>query len=343
MNGLSAVYARNGWVLTANHVGLGSFWLNNVTYQAVPGSLVRFDNTNGTLADLIAFKLTTRPPLTDITIADAAPTVNTLVTVIGYGADRGTATSWMGVNGWTWSGSRSMRWGTNRIASVGDVALDTQTFRIIFDDIPNPPPGQHEADIVFGDSGGGAFTGSGASAKLVGILFAHASFVGQPASTSLYGNAGLISDLFAYRSDILATIDRPDCNDGLDEDGDGMVDFPADPGCSSASDSSERSSALVCDNGIDDDLDGLTDYPNDPGCLIGADISERGAAFQCDNGLDDDLDARTDFPNDPGCLHPTNPIEAPEPGALGLLGSGVLALAVFAPRRRQTSSTRSTR
>lgn len=343
VNGLSGVYARNGWVLTASHVGIGPFWLNGVTYQPVPGSLVRFDNPNATLADLVAFKLTTRPPLADIAITDSAPTVNTLVTVIGYGADRGPSTSWMGVNGWTWSGARSMRWGTNRIASVGDFALDTQSFRIVFDDIPNPPQGQHEADIVFGDSGGGAFTGSGTSAELVGILFAHAAFVGQPANTSLFGNAGLIADLFAYRSDILATVDRPDCNDGLDEDGDGLVDFPADPGCAGASDTSERSSAIVCDNGNDDDADGAIDFPADPGCSGAPDASERDTTFQCENGFDDDGDLLVDSPNAPGCLHPTNPIEAPEPAASWLLASGVVALAASLPLRRQTSSTRSTR
>ncbi len=228
------------------------------------------------VCDLIAFKLATRPALADIAITDAPASVSTPVTVIGRGADRGSATSWMGVSGWTWAASASMRWGTNRISSVGALALDTQAFEITFDDIPNPPPGQHEADVVNGDSGGGAFTGTGASAELVGILFAHASYVGQPASTSLYGNVGLIADLYAYRDDILAVVNRPDCNDGLDEDGDGLTDFPADLGCASASDTSERTSSLVCDNGMDDDGDGLIDYPSDPGCAIGTDISERG-------------------------------------------------------------------
>jgi len=253
-----------------------------------------------------------------------------------------------------------MRWGTNRISGVGLTALDTRAFQITFDDIPNPPAGQHEADIVNGDSGGGAFTGSGASARLIGILFAHAGFVGQPASTSLFGNLGLIVDLYAYRNDILAVVDRPDCNDGLDEDGDGFVDYPADLGCASSLDSSERSSSLVCDNGLDDDGDGVIDYPKDPGCYAGTDLSERGASAQCDNGFDDDADLATDYPADAGCLHPANQIEAPEPGislSLGTLGSGVLALAAaarFAKRRRavlarvhacraQASSTRSTR
>lgn len=359
VNGLSGVYLRNGWVLTASHVGEGAITLGANTYAVVRGSTARFANPDATQPDLIAFKLATRPALADIALADTPANVNTLVSVIGFGANRGTPTSWNGVNGWnwSWSGSRAVRWGTNRISGIGVTALDTRAFQITFDDIPNPPAGQHEADIVNGDSGGGAFTGSGASAKLVGILFARSSFIGQPTSTSLFGNIGLIVDLYFYRDAILAVVDRPDCNDDLDEDGDGLVDYPADPGCASALDSSERSSSLVCDNGLDDDGDGEIDVPRDPGCYSGVDPSERGASAQCDNGFDDDGDLAIDFPSDSGCLHPSNEIEAPEPGVILSLGSGVLALAAAArmakrrrsvrspvlARRTQTSSTRSTR
>ncbi len=349
VNGLSGVYVRNGWVLTASHVGEGALVLDGTSYAAVPDSTVRFTNPDSTPADLIAFKLATRPPLADVAISDSPAALNTLITVIGYGADRGVATSWMGLSGWQWSGSHTKRWGTNRISRIDEISLDTRAFQITFDNVSNPPAGQHEADIVTGDSGGGAFTGSGGSARLVGILFAHATFVGQPGSTSLYGNAGMIVDLYAYRSAILAITDRPDCNNGLDEDRDGLADFPSDPGCASATDTSEREGTLVCDNGVDDDGDGLIDFPGDPGCASGSDTWERGATYQCDNGIDDDLDLAVDFPNDSGCLHPTNPVEAPEPGLSLLLGAGVLALTGAArsrsPRRTtpQTSSTRSTR
>ncbi len=298
VNGLSAVYFRNGWVLTANHVGTATFWLAATGYAPVPGSTVRFSNPDSSLADLIAFKLATRPALADIALADTPASVSTLVTVIGRGLDRGAATSWMGIGGWTWGGSSTMRWGTNRISVVGDAALDTRAFRITFDDIQNPSAGEHEADLVVGDSGGGAFTGAGTSAKLVGILFARSTYGGQPANTSLYGNHGMIADLYAYRDDILAVVDRPDCNDGLDEDGDGLVD-----------------------------------YPSDPGCVNAGDFSERGAGYECDNGVDDDGDSSIDFPSDPGCLHPTNRVEAPEPGIGLSIGFGVLVLAAATKRR----------
>ena len=58
------------------------------------------------------------------------------------------------------------------------------------------------------------------------------------------------------------------CNDTTDNDGDGKMDFPADPGCASASDDSEQDDCSptvgpncpVCSNGMDDDLDTQADY-----------------------------------------------------------------------------------
>jgi hypothetical protein len=157
---------------------------------------------------------------------------------------------------------------------TSQLILDTQSFATRFDDLPGSPPGQHEADIVPGDSGGGAFTGSGGSARLVGILFARAPLEGQPANTSIFGDFGIIADLFAYRTDILAVIDQPGCSDGLDDDGDGLTDFPNDPGCTDALDMDERGASFECDNGLDDDADGLFDYPDDGDCASPFDDSE---------------------------------------------------------------------
>src|SRR3989338_5456019 len=91
----------------------------------------------------------------------------------------------------------------------------------------------------------------------------------------------------------------PACGDGLDNDADTKTDFPADPGCSSLTDTDEHGTAQ-CDNGSDDDADTKTDFPADPGCSSLTDTDEHGTA-QCDNGTDDDADTKTDFPADPGC------------------------------------------
>jgi mono/diheme cytochrome c family protein/sugar lactone lactonase YvrE len=61
------------------------------------------------------------------------------------------------------------------------------------------------------------------------------------------------------------------CNDGIDNDLDGFVDFPADPGCASATSAIENPQ---CDDGVDNDANGLTDFPADPNCDSAADGSE---------------------------------------------------------------------
>lgn len=116
-----------------------------------------------------------------------------------------------------------------------------------------------------------------------------------------------LDDLGCYddRDPSERTIDEP-CDDGHDQDGDGLSDFPADPGCESPYDLDETSSLLVCDNGLDDDGDGLTDYPSDPGC---ADPVAPSEISECQNTFDDDGDGFYDA-DDPACGgDPTAPTE----------------------------------
>ena len=63
------------------------------------------------------------------------------------------------------------------------------------------------------------------------------------------------------------------CNDTQDNDGDGKVDYPADPGCTSADDTDETDPPQ-CSNGKDDDGDGLVDFPADKGCSAADDNDE---------------------------------------------------------------------
>ncbi len=100
------------------------------------------------------------------------------------------------------------------------------------------------------------------------------------------------------------------CNDGIDNDGDGKTDYPADPGCDSLTDNNEynSSSSYQCNDGIDNDSDGLTDYPDDLGCSSATDNNEYNTpvSYLCSNGLDDDGDGLTDYPADPGCTSSTD-------------------------------------
>ncbi len=109
---------------------------------------------------------------------------------------------------------------------------------------------------------------------------------------------------------------KPLCSDGIDNDGDGMTDFPDDLGCDDAADESEDSTAKPkCSDGRDNDGDGLRDFPNDPGCFAPQSDDETDdcpsgpGCPQCGNGRDDDGNGTMDYPNDPGCTSAGDGIE----------------------------------
>ncbi|HEU0029254.1 MAG TPA: PPC domain-containing protein [Kofleriaceae bacterium] len=77
------------------------------------------------------------------------------------------------------------------------------------------------------------------------------------------------------------------CADGVDNNSDGKIDYPNDPGCSSPADDSETTvcpgaSCPVCANGMDDDTDNLTDYPADFGCAAAGAMSEAFCSGETD-------------------------------------------------------------
>jgi len=65
------------------------------------------------------------------------------------------------------------------------------------------------------------------------------------------------------------------CNDGEDNDGDGLVDGD-DSGCAHGTDNSEEDGLgeSLCNDGIDNDDDQLVDFPDDPDCQSADDTSE---------------------------------------------------------------------
>ena len=120
------------------------------------------------------------------------------------------------------------------------------------------------------------------------------------AGTAFFEHLGeVVLDLVATRylgtaPDLGAFEAATGCSDGLDNDSDGLADFPDDPGCDSASDFSERSAALVCDDGIDNDGDGRIDF--DP-----VTFTSPGDATTLPAGV-----------GDPGCRNPSWWFEAPQ-------------------------------
>ena len=57
----------------------------------------------------------------------------------------------------------------------------------------------------------------------------------------------------------------------------------------------------ICDNGLDDDGDTLVDC-RDPDCSGFASCSGSGGDPECSDGIDNDNDSLIDYPDDPGCL-----------------------------------------
>ena len=74
------------------------------------------------------------------------------------------------------------------------------------------------------------------------------------------------------------------CGDGVDNDADGKIDFPFDPGCESIADDTEANPMTlpVCSNTVDDDMDSSTDFPNDYGCASAAGTSEEFCTAESD-------------------------------------------------------------
>lgn len=101
---------------------------------------------------------------------------------------------------------------------------------------------------------------------------------------------------------------HPACSDGLDNDGDGAIDFPDDLSCNGESDTDEEGLKPDCDDGRDNDSDGRIDYPDDPGCSAPNQNDERDecpdgpSCPQCSDGKDNDDNKATDYPADSaGC------------------------------------------
>jgi len=282
--GLSVVYLRNGWVVSANHVPLSAVRLQGELHRGVEGSKRRLWNTDGfARPDLAVWKIHPKPDLPELPIRETPPEPGTPVVLVGHGLDRGERTEWNEYVGWRAGSSGSTRWGTNTVHRVGlDLEVTgqaglTRSFTTRFD-LPGTRESRfstkHEAHVANGDSGGAAFVKNGDRWELAGTLYAQRGHAGQPSNLALEGNLTLIADLSYYRDEILQLTSRPACSDGVDDDFDARTDYPEDPGCASAKDNSENADHLPCDDGRDNDGDLGIDYPEDAGCDSPTDETE---------------------------------------------------------------------
>jgi hypothetical protein len=121
------------------------------------------------------------------------------------------------------------------------------------------------------------------------------------------------------------------CSDGVDNDGDGKIDFPADIGCEGPNNQNETD-LPQCDDGRDNDGDGTLDFDTtiagqtrDPDCSSAADPTEgpdptpSPAPARCADGIDNDGDGKIDYPADSGCSSPGDNDETNPPPVVVIL------------------------
>ena len=263
-SGLTVIYVGNGWILTAGHVPFGNVIIGSETYTSIVDSRV-FIAT----ADLAVWRLESFPDLPPLPIRENAPNVGDEMVLIGHGLSRDANTFTCGsLTGYDVVNPQIMRWGTNRVDAVDiDVPLSGFTTRSFYSEFDAPPPGGPdprceagtdcpEAQVATGDSGGAVYIHDGQQWELAGVMFAsavHACTGSEHPVSAIYGDRSYASDLSFYRDEILALV-RPECSDGVDNDGDFLIDLD-DPGCLDEEDDGE---APDCD-GTDSDGDGIGD------------------------------------------------------------------------------------
>jgi hypothetical protein len=232
LDGPSVIYLGDDWVLTANHVGAGVVSFGGVFYDPIPRSTFQLRNADGSLADLLIFKIINGPRLRPLPITRRSPMRGEEVMLIGAGLARGSALTLnlpdRGlVDGWHWESDSRKRWGTNIVAQrplqISHTDGSTLSIVTLFDRIEDPIGTRNEAQAASGDSGGALFVHADPFEPdlgwvLAGVMFTVSSFPGQPSKTSFYGDATYSADLSYYRRQIIAAM-RPECEMGTPYDG----------------------------------------------------------------------------------------------------------------------------
>lgn len=243
LNGASAIYLGNRWVLTASHVGSGNVFFGGVPY-AISGLATRLNNQGVSgmtvLTDMILFQIGADPGLPGLAISPGSPVLHDDLVMVGNGANRSASRSYYtavqgpnpGDDIWTAAGApgpgveelflpapgSAVRWGTNNVESVGDVDVDAGagTMRSFVTDFDDDAAGRpNEAQGVLGDSGSAVFRKVGGQWQLLGLTHAvdtrsgFDNIPGAPGSSVLDESLTFAADLSFYRGQILAIIPEP--------------------------------------------------------------------------------------------------------------------------------------
>lgn len=235
VNGSTGVYIGNGWVLTADHVGAGTFNLGGVNYSYDGVNSHQINNV-----DLQVFKLSSSPLLAPLTISSATPSVNDDVVMIGAGRTptSSSPTTWFVDTDpatWAWStsifpeadsiasgftttsSSKVVRWGTNVVESIdADISyLSYDPMDMIVTDFDETGGTAFESQAVLNDSGSGLFVDNGSGWELAGTIVTVGNHNNQPggAGSALFGNLTYSVDLSQHAEAIegyyLAPVPEP--------------------------------------------------------------------------------------------------------------------------------------
>ncbi|NQX02532.1 PEP-CTERM sorting domain-containing protein [bacterium] len=237
LNGASAIYLTDGWVLTASHVAgalPAAVSFGGISYATQAGSFHRLGNESpmSTLTDMVLFRLSAPPALPGVDLSQTTPTVGSRVMMIGNGRTQAASpTYWnrtviTGTNNDTWAevpaisaniagfkttATQEVRWGENLVDANGFAvnagAGDVVSFSTQFDAAGLA----QEAQAVTGDSGGAVFFNKGSSWELAGMMFAVSTYEMQPggSTSAVVGVQTAIADLSYYRDEILAIVPEP--------------------------------------------------------------------------------------------------------------------------------------
>ena len=121
--GFSAVYLGHRWVLTAAHVGAFAAEFAGDAFAPLSGSSQPLINADGSISDLLAYRIDRDPALPLLSIARLRPPVSSLLILAGNGRDRGPALEWNDAagqphRGWRAASVQRLRWGTNRLDAL---------------------------------------------------------------------------------------------------------------------------------------------------------------------------------------------------------------------------------
>ncbi len=196
VNHSTGIYIGSGRVLTAAHVGIGTFVTRDGhSYAAIPRSETRFRNRQGGSSDLFIYRIEMGPasPLASLppmNLCKTCPDRGTLVVLLGAGG--GNSGNRFGSGDFRWNEDFRLRWGLNAVAAkfarpILTYEFATPGFATHFAD------GRGESQACPGDSGGGVFLFNREAKRweLGGVILA----VDGKQGTAAYGDQTYIGDL----------------------------------------------------------------------------------------------------------------------------------------------------